>query len=400
MSATRFSEIRNALGSAIFFVFAGILLAGCSRKPAPEPEPDVAGERRRAVLADLADNVVLAGYEDFSAKARSLRDAVRAWDLSGAVEDRTAAKAAWRDAMLSWEIAEVFLFGPAAAMGTSAGGQGLRDEIYSWPTTNACRVDQELVEKAYEDPVAFRAEAVNVRGLDTLEYLLHHEGTENQCDATGSINADGSWGALDVEELDARRAKYASTVAEELVVYADALVAAWKEGFRDELATAGAGSETYPTTQEALNAVSDSMFYVDTELKDMKLAEPAGILNCDTAVCPEQREFRWVDANFAAMSANLEGFRRLYTGGEGLGFDDLLADADQAALDADIKAKLEAAQAATESVPVPMAQALADDPEQVVAVHAAVKELTDLLKTQFVGVLDLELPDRAEGDND
>ena len=32
--------------------------------------------------------------------------------------------------------------GPAASALTT-GGEGLRDEVYSWPTVNPCRVDQE-----------------------------------------------------------------------------------------------------------------------------------------------------------------------------------------------------------------------------------------------------------------
>ena len=35
--------------------------------------------------------------------------------------------------------------------------------------------------------------------------------------------------------------------------------------------TAGGGSMIYPSTQEALNAISDAMFYLDKEVKDMKL---------------------------------------------------------------------------------------------------------------------------------
>ena len=38
--------------------------------------------------------------------------------------------------------------------------------------------------------------------------------------------------------------------------------------------------------------------------------------------------------------------------------------------------------------------------EGVEAAHAALADLTRLLKTQLLSVLDLELPERAEGDND
>ena len=40
------------------------------------------------------------------------------------------------------------------------------------------------------------------------------------------------------------------------------------------------------------------------------------------------------------------------------------------------------------------------DPASVRALYDAVKRVTDLLKTEFVGVLDLSRPMGAEGDND
>ena len=73
------------------------------------------------------------------------------------------------------------------------------------------------------------------------------------------------------------------------------------------------------------------------------------------------------------------GFRRLFQGcGEGyagVGFDDWLRDAGAGDLAERMIASLN-------------------------GVDAAVKEVTDELKTEFVTVLNLELPSAAEGDND
>lgn len=387
---------RNTMWVALAAFAAIAVSCKPSNNAAPAEDP-AAAERRRAVLSSVGDQV--AGvYAQFAADARGLHAAVQAWESSAAPADREAARTAWRTAMLSWQRAEVFQIGPAAAMGTSLGGADLRDAIYSWPTRNACRVDQELVERSYADPEAFAAEAVNVRGLDAIEALLFREGVENACDPARSINADGSWAALDEAELDARRAAYAGVAAADVVAKADELVAAWGT-FAVELASAGQPGAQFATTADALNALSDALFYVEGEVKDMKLAEPAGLLNCSTALCPEQREFLWSETNFGAIVANLDGFELGYTGGDGLGFDDLLQDLGQGALDEQMRAAIDAARTAN-APDVTMSDALAGDPAPVIAAHAAVKDLTDLLKTQFVSVLDLELPDRAEGDND
>ena len=49
---------------------------------------------------------------------------------------------------------------------------------------------------------------------------------------------------------------------------------------------------------------------------------------------------------------------------------------------------------------VSLEQALATDPAKVMTVYTAFKGLTDLLKTEFVTVLNLELPKTTQGDND
>jgi hypothetical protein len=63
-------------------------------------------------------------------------------------------------------------------------------------------------------------------------------------------------------------------------------------------------------------------------------------------------------------------------------------------------AALVGAQKAVDDLDPPLASAIVTSPQKVAVVHAAVKKLTDLLKTEFVTVLNLELPAGSEGDND
>ena len=90
--------------------------------------------------------------------------------------------------------------GPAAPTGSGVGGAGKRDEIYSWPTVNPCRIDQELVEQGYLQGDFFTANLVNTYGLDALEYLLFYGGDANACAPQLPLNVDGTWaaGASDV----------------------------------------------------------------------------------------------------------------------------------------------------------------------------------------------------------
>ncbi|TDP72202.1 imelysin family protein [Bradymonas sediminis] len=371
-------------------------------------EDPKAAEARRDVLANLGENVIFATYVEFEQKVQVLQTKTDAYAASLDSADHEAAKVAWSDAMQVWQRAEMFQVGPAGAMGAAVAGEDLRDQIYSWPLTNGCRVDQEVVEKDYADPTAFASEAINVRGLDALEYLLFNAGTENACTPQSTINTDGSWSALDESELTKRRAEYAHTLAIDLNRSATTLREMWdpQEGnFLAEFSTAGAGSKTFMTSQEALNAVSDAMFYLDKEVKDMKLARPAGLSECVDDVCPDKRESPWADQSLDHVRQNLVAFQLLFSGGDANdpdapGFDDLIRGMGVEQLADDMNTRIAAALAAIDAVEGTMVEALADDPQSVVDVFDATKAITDLYKSQFFDVLDLEVPNRGEGDND
>jgi predicted lipoprotein len=356
-----------------------------------------AAEQRREVLSLMGDEAV-ALYSEFDVEAGELDAAVTAWAADPTSENRDAARTAWREAIAAWQRAEVTQFGPAGAMSAVAGGEDLRDRIYSWPLTNACRIDQELVAEGYTTD-AFADERINVKGLDALEYLLFVEGTENGCSPNSAINTDGSWAALDEAELDRRRAAYGAAITAELQVASGELVDWWvgERDFKTTLATAGTGSEVYPTSQEALNAVSDALFYLEKETKDMKVAPPAGLMStCTETVCPELRESQWANVSVAHVRENLDGFARIHLAG----FDPLLREKGATELADEMATALQAAQDAFAGLDDSLVVVLEQDPQAAVAAHDALRAFVQLFRTQFLSVLDLELPKRAEGDND
>ena len=392
---------------AIAALIATVALAACSSNETNDDEPvaddSPEADARRALLASLATNVVLPAYREFGDATLTLAIAAEAYAADLSPDNLTAAQDAWRSAMAAWQRTEVMQFGPAGRMSEVLGGEDLRDQIYSWPLVNPCRVDQEIVFGDYADRDAFAEKPVNVRGLDAIEYLLFFGEPVNDCAANSSINMDGSWDAVAASDLAQRRADYAVTVARDIERHADHLQTLWEPTGADfvaALATAGDGSETYSTSRAALNAVSDAMFYLDKETKDMKLGIPPGITGCAEATCPDDLEARWSSGSAANILNNLRGFESLYLGGEGNGFDDLLVSIGADDLDTSMRSAITDAIAALE----PFGDDLGDDIDtnlqSVIDAYDAIKAITDLLKTQFVTVLDLDLPQRAEGDND
>lgn len=377
----------------------GAVAAACAPSGGGQTAPE--DPYRRQVAASLVEGVVVPTLVSFASDAAALQTATAA--LAAAPADEAAlagARDAWREAMLTWQRAEVMQLGPAAASGTAVGAADLRDEIYSWPLRNECRVDQLLVSGGFETAASIGAEPTNVRGLDALEYLLFHP-ADNACAPNATINRDGLWAAIDEAEMARRRAEYAAAVATTVRAGAEALVAAWQDGFTTAVAEAGRAGSPYRSVAEALNGLSDAMFYLEKETKDLKLGPPIGLIDCATATCPERLELRWSNLSREAIGENLAGFAMMFRGADdGLGFDDLLDHVGASEVRQQMEGLLATADATFAATAAPFEQTLATDPASLRVLYDALKSIVDFTKTQFVGVLDLEIPQRAEGDND
>lgn len=369
---------------------------------------DPVGAALADLLADVGPEVVIPAVARAATAAATLEAATAAWREAEAGEgDASAAQAeaqaAWWAMMTAWQEVELLQLGPAASSLTAVAGADLRDEVYSWPTVNRCRVDQETVYAAWDEPTFFEERLVNVVGLDALEVLLYAPPGENDCPSQVDINADGSWDALGVDGVQAARAAYAAALAAEVRADVDRLARAWDpagEDFAGQVARAGGEDTPYDSPEIALNAVFDALFYLELVAKDRKLGYALGTGDCTGTSCVDQIESPLAGGSHAWLVVNLAGFRALYTGGAGTGMDDLLRSLGEDDLADAVLAALDDADAAVAALPGPLDAAVSADPAAVEAAHAAVKAVTDLLKGDVATVLALTIPSEAAGDAD
>lgn len=401
-------KLRSFLNAAIAFT-----LAGCSSSvdggsgDRSEVAPDF---NRNALLASLADNVIIPSISSFVAEARSLDEEAQALAMSPEDAGQLAeTRQAWLDATVAWQRIEVMQVGPAGgAGGPSAGGrtggQSLREEIYSGPAQNPCRVDQETLGNGFAADAFFETSTVNAYGLEVVEILLFDESTDHRC---SSFAIDESlWSALSESELRSRRAQYVARASARVFEDGERLLAAWNGGFRDAFAEAGNPGSPFRSAQDAVNEVFAAMFYVDLVVKDDKLGTPAGLSSrCLTDTCIDQAESRFADESRRFVRANLEGFSAMYTGGDGVGFDDFLTAAGAQDLANRMSERTNAAVTAAQDPEPPLISALRQGRgtpafAEIEALHEEVRQLSELLQTQFVSVLALRIPQEGAGDND
>jgi predicted lipoprotein len=359
---------------------------------------------RSMVLGGVA-TCALSLYGDAAAAAAELDVASAALASSPTPENEAAARAAWSKTIGLWQQAELLKIGPAGPT-TLPAGEGLRDYVYSWPLVSRCLVEQAIVSRAYAKETWSETALVNTRGLAAAEYLLFYGGTDNGCSSSASINSQGTWAALG-GDLAVRKREYVAVVAKDVAQRTAAIHAAWDtdQGFAAGLARSGASGAPFSSDQDALNAVSDGLFYLENEVKDLKLGRPLGKTeDCTTPSCPDAVESQFARAARDHIKNNLIGFQRVFDGCDeaaDTGFDDLLRSAGAGDLADQMNADIGGAIAAADALSSADLVVLVDSERaSVEALHAAVKRLSDELKTDFATILDLELPKAVEGDND
>ncbi|MBZ0233430.1 MAG: imelysin family protein [Deltaproteobacteria bacterium] len=388
---------------SVLVALAPLAGAACGGDTPSGPDAADIAFDRRAMLAHLADNLWIPTYDQAAADAAALKTAIDAHcaALDGGTDDPAAARAAWGAAIDAWEYADAISVGP-----TSADDKKLRNRVYAWPLLAPCTIDEDVVMR-WTTPGSYdvTTRLDNARSLAALEYLLFNTGATSSCPI-----APAGWEALGAD-LPRARCALAATIADDVAAQTAALVEAWRPSggnYRDQLALAGTSGSAIATEREAVNMVSDGLFYVDRMVKDMKLGEAAGITvnACGTIEepCPREAEHRFADHGTAAIRINLRALRAAFTGttatADGPSFDDYLTAAGAADVAARMTAEIDAAIAAADALPESFLTALATDRPAVVAVHTATKTFTNDLKSQFLTVLGLDIPDDVAGDND
>lgn len=376
---------------------ASLFCASACGSPTPQPAHDAPddGFDRAGLLAHLSRNVLLPMQTAFATRAAALPAAIEAHcnalDAGQGSATLEPARAAFGAAVDAWQQPDAVLIGPAAADMLT-----LRGRIYGWPNSSACEIDRDVASR-WADPASYdiTTEFIGTRSLTAIELLLYPQGTTHNC-----FDIPVGWDNLGAD-LPRARCRLAHAIAVDVVAQAQTLASAWTGGYADELAASA-------NAQEALNHVSDGMFYVDKMVKDMKLGEAAGIaLNaCDAvqAPCPREVELRFSDRATFALRGNLIALRQVFTGktptSDGPGFDDWLVFAGHPELATRMTASLDAAIAEAAALPDSFNTALTAQYADVATLHGSVKAFTDDLKSQFLTVLGLEIPNDVATDND
>jgi len=391
----------GALGIATIVIELG---CGVEQKESPE------GETRDAFVGTLEDawvvvDLQLVQTETVLTDLHAAIDALVDDSMNDAT--RTTAQEAWTAAMTEWQKMEVMKMGAVGDSLKVNGGQDLGYEIYSWPQSNRCLVDQRTARRDFDASDFFEQENVlgNSYGLDALEILLFSPNYTHDCPTQLAAHIE-LWDTLGESGVAQARADYSLRIIDQILSDVEQIRSDWETSYGTSLAQAGQDGSIFETDVEGLNAIFDALFYMEVQVKDKKLGWPLGLTSCGQADCTGKIESRLAGGSHLWLAANLAGFRSLYTGNDNdevIGMHNFLVSlSDEGSqLADDVMTNLESAEAAVAGLEYPLDETLEVDSGTLAGVHAAIKGVTDLLKNDFPEVIEgLKVPLEASGDND
>ncbi|BCD97438.1 imelysin family protein [Marinagarivorans cellulosilyticus] len=372
----------------------------------------------RYLLVDMADRVVMPSIQSFEQEvlqlSESLGSACEGGDAASIENEIINARAQWLSAMSRWQHLELQWLGPLAE-----NENVLRNRIYSFETparAEACAVDIAVVAAADANfDAATRANTA--RGLGALEYLLFNENLNTACSM--AVQQTQNWNALPELDKLQMRCRYAQLAANDVKAQANNLTEAWaieSGNYRSRFINPD-------NTSHHLKQLSDGLFYIEKETKDAKLGRPLGFYDCLQLACPKAVESRYAAMNAQHIADNLRAFKVVFNGANGQGFDDVIAHEGYAEIAQEINASVDAAIVLAEQLGAQdlqvQSQAIVDDTSESASaacqaasanpsvedgdfcdLHGFIKNITDQMRTDFVTIVNVDLPKRAQSDND
>ncbi|MCW8880536.1 MAG: imelysin family protein [Kangiellaceae bacterium] len=371
-----------------------------------------------SLVAHLTNNVFTPTYQDFNSLAITLQQAVNQYCTSERGfasgsnseqqrdEHKLAAQNQWKETMGKWQTIEIMQIGPLVE------NQGaLRNRIYSWPVTNSCAVDQDVVffnqGEINGNPYDINDRVVTRKGLDAAEYLLFNTDLNHSCTAS---TAPAGWDNLTDAQRREQRCLFAVEVSSDIVNNSQLLLDDWtgSNGYAQSLLNAAnQPGPDFDNVHEAVNRISDGLFYIDSVTKDAKLAIPLGLFanDCQQNACPENVESLYASESIEHIRNNLLSLQMIFNGeiashNDTVGFDDFLNEVGAQAAATNINNSINNALSNLDAYQETLGQALANNPNQVQLTHEQIKAITDQMKTDFINQLALTLPASSAGDND
>lgn len=324
---------------------------------------------RRAMLNDIAHQVIVPTYSAFTKQAQHLQTRLEALDKDPSAETLRAARQAWQQASQTWRETEAFELGPVRRL-------RLNSKINFWPTRPRT-IEKAVSSASTYDRSYIQRLSVAAKGLPAIEHILFGD------------NLLGSG------KNQRQRRAYLKALAQDLTIHAETLQNAWAAQGDNYAAVWGQGQtdDEMEMPGETINMLANRVIFMVENLRHEKLGKPLG-KKSGGKVQPQMVEAPQSQTSKALALSSLKGLDQLYRGGtdstQGVGLQSYVASKDKA-LAEQIGQQIQATTAAVEQIPAPLQEAVKEHPAAVEQAYQTTGTLLRLIKVDMAGQLGVTL---------
>ncbi|WP_109851927.1 imelysin family protein [Aquimarina sp. AU58] len=275
---------------SLFLVLVALFfIAGCSSS---DDSNDTGGITdnfdRKALLTNIADNIVIPSYQSFSTDIIALRTATSTFVTTTDAANLVALRNAWIKAYTSWQSVSMFEIGKAEEL-------SLRNFMNVYPVTVA-EIETNITSGTYDFTSVTKQDE---QGFGALDYLLNGLSTTDT-------------GIVEFYTTNANAAgykKYLSDLVDRMNNLTDEVLNAWKGSYRGTFIS-NSGSSATSSLDKLTN---DFIFHYEKHLRAAKIGIPAGVFSgspLDTTV----EAFYKGDISKALFNANLSALQDFFNG--------------------------------------------------------------------------------------
>ncbi|MFL2528121.1 MAG: imelysin family protein [Candidatus Azotimanducaceae bacterium] len=370
------------------------------------------------LLNNLATNIFIPNYTSLVTSAgefSSESGALETYCSSiGTAEEATAladAQSTWQSVMADVQATELHAVGPAIA-----NGEILRKRMISFSdgALSTCGID-EIAVLASEADFNINSRASNQLGMGAAGYLLFNEDLNHSCSAL--VPTTANWNALSNNERKAARCEAAKVIVTDVKNAAEQIASAWDASGGNFIAEYSAEG----TSGQYLQDTTDALFYIEMGGKDKKLNIPLGLRTCTNNSCPESVESKYSKNSLQNIKSNALAFLEIFEGGTGRGFDDVISEAGFPEVNQSMQTAVADIISAIDTIDTPLyeqALSINTSSKATACTNASsnpgtmdldlpactlaglMKRVTDIMKLEFVTIVNINLPSGVQSDTD
>lgn len=354
-------------------LIAMIILAGCGKDDNKSANLFDSFDRK-GMLQNIGEHIILEDLKAFSSATTGLLEKVSAFKAAPSATTLSAAQDSWESVSGKWAACAPYNFGPME-------DQLLQAKIDKWP------VDRDKIETSISSATTINNDYISTRGasekgLKALEYLLF--------DFDGGNSA--ALAKLTSETGAAKRMDYLEALTQNLQQQASTLFKAWDPAGGNYLQqfVSADGNDVSSSIGRLVNAFA---FYTDV-IKNLKVGNAIGKMGDDNAH-PDKVELYESGTSLSTIELNLKSMERLFKGGDGQGFDDLLnhlnAQRNGSKLSEVTLASWERILGKTDAISSPLQTSVTGERAKVEELWSALKEHLVYIKVDMVNNLGVAL---------